>query len=154
MTTLDRRRIGVRGIIIKGGKLLAVKHKSHTGEEPNYWALPGGGLEPLESLKAGVARELYEELGVHAAVGRLLAIQQFPSERADRSEELEFFFHIENTADFALIDLSATTHGLEELARVEFVDPHTENVLPKFFQQIDIASLIARDTPTLIKTYL
>lgn len=150
----DRRRIGVRGVIVDGDKILAVKHKSKTGEEAKYWALPGGGLDPLESLEAGVARELYEELGIHAEVGTLLAIQQFPTERPTRDEELEFFFHITNASDFHRINLASTSHGLTELARVEFIDPRTENILPELFQHTNIAQLIAPGSPTLIKSYL
>ena len=43
------RRINVRAIIYKDGKLLAVKHK-HGDNISHYYAVPGGGLDPQESL--------------------------------------------------------------------------------------------------------
>ncbi len=135
---MEKRRINVRGIIWRDGKLLVVKHKTKHGGEADYWAIPGGGLDPHESLLAGVTRELLEETGVSARIGRLLFVQQFASARTSHSEELEFFFLIENPEDFATIDLSTTSHGDAEIARIDFIDPRRERVLPEFLTTIDI----------------
>src|SRR5690606_14215983 len=120
---MDKRRIGVRAIMYKDGKLLAVKHKNNEGRTKDFWVIPGGGLDPGESLESGVKREIHEELGIDMKVGRLLFIQQFNSKRADCEEELEFFFLAENPEDFAAFDLRTTTHGMQELAECEFIDP-------------------------------
>ena len=45
---MEKRRVNVRGIIWRDGKLLAVKHKNNDGSEADYWAVPGGGLDPHE----------------------------------------------------------------------------------------------------------
>ena len=37
-----------------------------------YWELPGGKLDPGESVEAGVERELREELGIAVTVGQAL----------------------------------------------------------------------------------
>ena len=50
----ELRRVNVRAIIWKDGKLLAVKHKTSPGEESPYWAVPGGGLDPMESIEDGL----------------------------------------------------------------------------------------------------
>lgn len=139
---MDKRRINVRAIIWKGGKLLAVKHKSKKGGESAYWALPGGGLDPFESLSDGIRREMIEETGIAPQVDRMLFGQQLPSGRAGRDEELEFFFLVTNPNDYESIDLEKTSHGAIELARCEFIDPTIENILPDFLQTIDIASYI------------
>lgn len=89
---MDKRRINVRAIIFKDGKLLAVKHKTQSGEEASYWALPGGGLDPFERLDKGIQREMLEETGIEVNVGRILFGQQLRSGRPGRDEELEFFF--------------------------------------------------------------
>ena len=80
------RRINVRAIIYKNGKILAVKHRRGDEVSP-YYAVPGGGLDPHESLIECLIRELREETGVTAQPGRLLFIQQFPSSRAGYQEE-------------------------------------------------------------------
>ena len=144
---MEKRRVNVRGIIWRDGKLLAVKHKNSDGSEADYWAIPGGGLDPHESLAAGTARELMEETAIPAAVGKLLFIQQFRSIRRGYEEELELFFHIENPDDFTHIDLTATSHGVEEIARIEFIDPTTELVYPRFISDIDMNDYVTRDQP-------
>lgn len=143
------RRINVRAIIYKDGKLLAVKHK-HGDNISHYYAVPGGGLDPQESLIDGLARELHEETGIDAVIGNLLFIQQFPSARAGYTEELEFFFAVKNSDDFTNINLESTSHGAEELAVCEFVDPASVTLYPEFLQSIDLAGYANNDRPTLV----
>lgn len=53
--------IGVRVIVVNNGTFLLVK--------PSYqesWTLPGGGVEPRETLEDTARRELREEAGVEA----------------------------------------------------------------------------------------
>lgn len=147
---MDKRRVNVRAIIWREGKLFAVKHKSKDGGEADYWCLPGGGLDPFESLEDGVRRELFEETGIKAEVGRMLFGQQLRSTREGHDEELEFFYHITNPEDFMNIDLASTSHGVEELARYEFIDPATEHVLPEFLQTIDIGKYVDGVLPVQI----
>lgn len=144
---MDKRHINVRGIIWKEGMLLAVKHKNNDGSESDYWAIPGGGLDPHESLIDGVTRELTEETGITAAVGRLLFMQQFTSKRRYHEEELEFFYLIENPEEFTAIDLAATSHGAEEIARIAFIDPRKEYLLPTFLSSVDIDAIIREQQP-------
>lgn len=147
-----RRRINVRAIIYKDGKLLAVTHKAADSRMPRYYFIPGGGLDPHESLIDGVKRELLEETGVVAKVGKLLFVQQFASERAGYTEELEFFFEVTNASDFERIDLSATTHGGEELSVCEFVDPAQVELRPAFLQDLDIASYLDSHKPVYVSS--
>lgn len=144
---MSRRRINVRAIIVRENKILAVKHRNHLGEEAKYWALPGGGLDPMESLADGVRREVMEELGVDSEVGRLLFVQQFVSKRDGFDEELEFFFQVKDSPLFDTINLSATTHGSAELVRVAFVDPEKAPILPEFLSQP--AQALANPSPDL-----
>lgn len=148
---MDKRRIGVRAIIFKDGKLLAVRHKSKDdGSAKDFWAIPGGGLDHGESLENGLKREVQEELGIDAVVGRLLFIQQFTSGRTDCEEELEFFFLVENANDFAAVDYIHTTHGAHELAACEFIDAKSERVLPRFIGEIELESYVQTVQPVLV----
>ena len=127
-----QRRVAVRGVAILNGKILCVKLKPYRhADATTFYCTPGGGLDDNESLIAGLEREMLEETGVPAKVGRLLYIQQF---KHKEQEQMEFFFRIDNAQDYIQIDLSNTTHGAEEIEEIRFVDPATENVLPKFLQ--------------------
>lgn len=145
------RRIAVRGIIIKNDKVLAVKHKNADGDEVDFWAIPGGGLNPHESLADGLTREILEELGVVPKLGRLLFIQQY---RDEKREYLELFFHITNAENFQDIDLASTSHGTLEISRCEFIDSKKEHLLPTFLQSVDITAALAESSPIQIESYL
>ena len=66
------RRVTVRGIIIKDGKLFAQRLNKKGGGVNDYWCTPGGGLDDGESLYDGLTREMIEETGVKPVIGRLL----------------------------------------------------------------------------------
>ncbi len=132
------RRVNVRAVIYYKGEILAVKHKDGDGNASPHYSTPGGGLEPGESLVAGVRREIIEETGIEPMVGRLLFIQQFRSRRRNYREELEFFYLVENPQDYMAVDLSTTTHGEAEIAVCEFVNPGQVDILPTFLKTIDL----------------
>ena len=150
----DLRRICVRGVIYKDGKLFCQELKNKDGSGRGFWCTPGGGLEPGEALIEGVRREIIEETGIEPVVGKLLFVQQYsetkPSGDHRVNEFLEFFFHIENPDDFNDINLETTSHGPIEISRCGFIDPKTNLVLPKFIQTLDIKSYIQNDKPAYI----
>ena len=146
------RRISVRGIVLHEDKLLCVRLKAYQGSlratgSTDYWCLPGGGLEEGETLIAGVEREMLEETGVKATVGNLLFVQQFA--HGDK-EYLEFFFHITNSQDYLNIDLSKTSHGLEEIEEIDFVDPATTHILPEFLTAENLDEIAGSGGPVKI----
>jgi 8-oxo-dGTP diphosphatase len=54
-------RVSVVGLFIDNHEVLLL-HQT-TPLEPDCWDLPGGGLEPGETLFAGLKREIQEETG-------------------------------------------------------------------------------------------
>ncbi|MDB5177072.1 MAG: hydrolase [Candidatus Saccharibacteria bacterium] len=148
-----KRRVNVRGIAInEQGSLLAVKHRGQDGSESEFWATPGGGVDEGESLLDGLTREFVEELGIVPEIGRVLFMQQYTRTRlsGEKIDCLEVLFHIKNHREFEKeIDLSKTSHG-HELARVAFIDPKVEDLLPDFLQKIDIPDQINNDRPVHI----
>lgn len=150
------RRVAVRGIAYHDKKLLAVLHRDAAGKPVNFWAIPGGGLDPGEGLVDGLSRELVEETGIAPRIGKLLFVQQFhgTNKKGAPREELEFFFEIENIADYATVDLHATTHGEAELAAINWITPRAENILPAFLQDYDIAAHLIEKKPVYFYTDL
>ena len=148
------RRIAVRGIIIKDGKLLCMRLKPHKFDmalPQGTYCTPGGGLDEDESIEDCLVRELEEEIGVRAKVGDLLYVQQY---RYIDREYVEFFFHCTNPDDFLSIDLSKTTHGEKEVAEVAFVDPREVKILPEFLANEDYSQVKQSGNITKIFNYL
>lgn len=128
------RKVTVRGIVLHDGKLLCAwlkPYKEHLKRDNSYWCLPGGGLDEGEALVTGVEREMIEATGIKPVVGNLLYVQQFAH---DSKAYLEFFFHITNSEDYLHIALAKTTHGMEEIEEIDFVDPATTHILPEFLK--------------------
>ena len=135
------RRITVRGIIEKDGKIFCVRQKHSDGSVNDFWCTPGGGLESQESLYEALSRELVEELGVEPKIGTLLAVQQY---KENHIEFLEFFFTIENADDYLSIDLKKTSHGTQELVEYDFIDPRNVFILPEFLSKYpDISPIVS-----------
>jgi 8-oxo-dGTP diphosphatase len=61
----------VAAVIVRDSRLL-ICQRSRKGSFPMKWEFPGGKVEPGESLQAALVRELYEELGIRATIGREL----------------------------------------------------------------------------------
>jgi len=116
--------IGVRGVIYDGQKLLVVTNKW----VPGYYVLPGGGMNPGESITGALKREIVEELGVTPSVGQLIAVHQIKND--GNLSAPGFIFHITNPDDFKNIDLTQTTHGEDEIDEFEFTDDYTK-LLPQ-----------------------
>lgn len=55
-------RLRVSALVSREGRLLLCRHEKP--ERGEYWLLPGGGVEPGETLVQALHRELREELGI------------------------------------------------------------------------------------------
>ena len=69
--------------VIKRGERFLIAQRRTTGSFPLKWEFPGGKLEPGESPKQALYRELQEELGVDAQIGSELGRYEcsYPNQR-------------------------------------------------------------------------
>jgi mutator protein MutT len=81
--------ISVAAAIIRRNQQLLLTRRKADVHLPNLWEFPGGKVEPGESLRAALQRELREELGIHADVldEFYATTHHYPS----RSVDLHFF---------------------------------------------------------------
>lgn len=82
--------IVVAALIRSGNELLACQRK-RGGAFELKWEFPGGKVRAGESLQAAVERELFEELGVSARIGRELYRTQHQYAEMIEPVEIVFF---------------------------------------------------------------
>ena len=58
----DSPRVGVGAVVLREGRVLLVRRGVAPAQ--GLWAIPGGGLELGESLRAAAEREILEETGI------------------------------------------------------------------------------------------
>lgn len=95
MSSTKQATIRVRAIIFDNEwKIFWVKHIWS-----DFMALPWWKLEGSESLKDCLEREIFEELWIKSKIWDLLFVHEFEHKKyLERS--IEFFFRIDNFADF------------------------------------------------------
>ncbi|HMG21920.1 MAG TPA: (deoxy)nucleoside triphosphate pyrophosphohydrolase [Kofleriaceae bacterium] len=71
MTGARRRTLVVAGLILGGDGRILIAQRRADQALGGKWEFPGGKVEPGEAPVAALARELREELGVTAEVGRI-----------------------------------------------------------------------------------
>jgi 8-oxo-dGTP diphosphatase len=100
---------GVSGLVVSDGKVLLIRR----GKEPykDHWSLPGGGVEPGETLREAVRREVLEETGLEVDVGLVAGYR----EGFEPDHHVVIAFHVSVTGG----ELCAGDDAIE----CEFVDP-------------------------------
>jgi len=104
----------VAALIESEGKLLVCQRRRGSAFEL-LWEFPGGKRRPDETLEAALARELEEELGVAARIGR--EIYRTQHRYAEMSEPIELIF-------FAASAPPAQIRNLI-FERIEWREPHS-----------------------------
>lgn len=66
-----RFRPAAYGLLVKDGQLL-MTHSRFTG----LWDFPGGGVEAFEWMGEGMAREFFEETGLHVTAPELIHVAE------------------------------------------------------------------------------
>lgn len=85
----SRPRLAVRAAILHRDRLLVVN--AYPGQKSDLWCLPGGGVEPAQSLPQNLQREVTEETGLTITVGPPILINEF-HDPGGRFHQVELHF--------------------------------------------------------------
>lgn len=119
----------VKGVIKKENKYLVLKRSPKAHAFPNHWDFPGGRLEPGETLKEGMEREILEETGLEATAVSELAVYDIEVKGRTRDFHL---WKIENATDN--ITLSNEHTEYKWLMPAEILKDLHEPYMDEFFR--------------------
>ena len=145
---LRGKRIGVKGKIRLGcsavifddaGEKVLLTKRSDNG----LWCLPGGGVDPGESVEETIVREVQEETGLTVRVLRLAGVYSDPNWLVVYDEEtsaqiVALNFEVEITAGEPGLSDETTDWGyfsLEELSLLDMLLNHHVRIQDAFTEQ-------------------
>ena len=113
-------RFVAAALIVRGGEVLICQRRA---DQPMalQWEFPGGKIEPGETAEQALARELEEELGIHALIGpRVTRIRH--NYRHGGAVDLQFFTVYEFSGELEnRIFLQLRWVKLEDLENYDFL---------------------------------
>ena len=96
-------RVAVDAVVEHDGQILLIEYDD--AQFGRHWGLPGGGVEPAESIYQALQREVLEETGAHVIIGRLLLVNEYDPALYGTiysdNHELRLVFHCSLTAEQA-----------------------------------------------------
>ena len=113
-----RPRLAVRAAILHRDRLLMVN--AYPGERSNLWCLPGGGVEPGQSLPENLMREVAEETGLLISVGAPFLVNEFHDPaRGFHQVDLLFRATLIATDEVSLADPEGVVNRFRWVTQVE-----------------------------------
>ncbi len=134
-------RIGKRGVLRVGAssiifdesreKILLTKRTDN-----GRWCLPGGGMDPGESVEEACVREAYEETGLHVRVKRLVGVYTSPDlvieyDDGNIFQPVSLSFEVEITGGELGLSDETTDVGyftIEDVETMDLMDHHRARI--------------------------
>jgi ADP-ribose pyrophosphatase YjhB (NUDIX family) len=135
-------RLSVSAVVWResGSRELLLMQRADNG----HWGLPGGYVDPGESVMAAAAREVLEETGYRVSIGRLIGVYSDPSRQVVEYPDGEVVQAVNLCFEGLALEAGAPTTPEETLATGFF----RLEALPTPFvpiQEIRIADAVARE---------
>lgn len=135
-------RIRCTALIIENNSVLLVEYD----DNGIHYNLPGGGLEPGETIIEGVAREVLEETTADVEVGPLALIYEFPPHKqsGDYDVNVKHGLHL-------IFECTIKNHSIPKLP--EYPDPNQTAVKWIPIEELD-SILLLPNIKQQIKNYI
>ena len=122
------RGVSAAGALGRGGEVLVCQRRANQFM-PFKWEFPGGKIEPGESPQMALRRELREELGIEAVIGRKAAVLRHTYPNGGEVE-LQFFVVERFTGEITnQIFHDVRWEKLENLPQYDFLDADRQLVI-------------------------
>ena len=134
-------RIGKRGVLRVGSSAIIFDESREkvllTKRTDNgRWCIPGGGMDPGESVEEACVREVYEETGLHVETTRLVGVYTNPGmvvEYADGNVIQPVAISFEAVVTGGAMGLSNETtdvgyFSVEEMEKLDLMENHVERI--------------------------
>ena len=129
-------RLGCSAAVLDGqGRILLTK-RSDNGQ----WCLPGGAVDPGETVSEACEREVLEETGLQVRVKRLIGIYSYSDQLVvypdgNKILVVALHFEVEATGGEAGLSNEVSDFGyfsLEQMEGLEFLGRHKERILDTY----------------------
>jgi 8-oxo-dGTP pyrophosphatase MutT (NUDIX family) len=136
-----RIRLGCSAAIFdEQGRVLLTKRQDN-----GQWCLPGGGVEPGESVAEACEREVLEETGLSVRVTRLVGVYSHSDQltvysEADKFQIIALHFTAEIIGGELGLSNETSDFGyftMKEVDRLEMLDRHKERILDTLANQAE-----------------
>lgn len=130
----------VSGILIDEGRVLVEKRRDDDEADPGNVLLPGGHVEPRESLKHALAREMEEELGIR--VGNLIPVGIQNHTASDGERQRIHYFHIKDWNGRIALKEAESVYWESQLANLS--DSTERKIVLNLLNKTPILRLVSR----------
>ncbi|MGB0386536.1 MAG: NUDIX domain-containing protein [Ardenticatenaceae bacterium] len=127
-------RVGASAMIFDGTReKILLTRRADNGQ----WCLPGGGMDPGESISETCVREVWEEIGLDVRVGRLIGVYSTPhriTEYPDGNRVQYVSFHFETEPIGGQLGTSdeVTEYGYftpAEIKQMDLMEHHHQRIM-------------------------
>lgn len=113
-------RLAVRAAILHRDRVLVVN--AYPGQQSDLWCLPGGGVEPGQSLPDNLIREVAEETGLAIEVAAPFLVNEFHDPgRGFHQVEIHFRARLTGPENLTLTDPEGVVNRARWVTRAELV---------------------------------
>jgi len=94
--------VGAKGVIHNNGKVLLLRESGNyeEGAQSGKWDVAGGRIEPEETVREGLIREIKEESGLTIVPGPLLGVfDGFPIIKGEKCHVVRLYFLCETMSE-------------------------------------------------------